>query len=286
MAAVTGPQVGAPPLPGESGHKRRWWLVGIVFGWMAIIAGLAAWSVWRSPATVPEQRDIAQAVPELQRAAGVLFAASDGDGRAVVLGDLELIGDCRITPVRHGIMAARDVTVYVAEGKASTALVGIADALPASYRPDVITSRGGTRLSLHADAGNFIGIDTGAEATAKTLTLRLTSGCRPGRASDVDRAGPAAGAAPAELGAVLRGLGADGPPVVRAVSCPDGGVAATYTVDGIPTPGDLAKRMRALTAGAAVVRSDGAAWAYRKGSESVIVVPDDKELRVSVSTAC
>jgi hypothetical protein len=286
MAAVTGPGISSPPPPVFGGRKRRWWLVGLVGAWIVVLAGVAVWSVRHSPATVPEQRDIAEAVPELQRAAGVLFAAADGDGRAVVLGDLELIGDCRITPVRHGFLAARDLTVYVREGEAQATLDRIADALPAGYRAGVVVGRGGTRLALHADAGNFIGIDTSALATAKALTLRLTSGCRPGPESAADRSDPAAAAAPAELGTVLTGLGGSGKPAVRAVACPDGGVAAGYTVGGIATPGDFEQRMRTLSAGAAVVRSDAAVWAYRKGSESVVVVPDDKQLKVSVSTGC
>src|SRR4051794_5149948 len=116
MAAVTGLQLGTPP----PARKRRGWLVGLVFGWMAVVVIVGTWSVWHSPPTVPEQRDIAQAVPELQRAAGVVYAAASGDKRVVVLGDLELIGDCRITPVRHGYVAARDLTVYVRAGTPRT----------------------------------------------------------------------------------------------------------------------------------------------------------------------
>jgi hypothetical protein len=286
MAAVTGPQLSSPPPPVSGAPQRRWWLIGVVVAWIAVLAGVAVWSVKHSPATVPEQRDIAQAVPELQRAAGVLFAAADGDGRAVVLGNLELIGGCRITPVRHGFVAARDLTVYVREGEAETALDGIADALPAGYGAGVAVSRGGTRLGLHADAGNFIGIDTAADATTKVLTLRLTSGCRPGPASAADRSDPAAPAAPAELARVVTGLNGTGTPVTRALVCPDGGVAADYTVTGIATPADFEQRMKLLSAGATMVRSDAAAWAYRKGSGSVVVVPDDKQLRVTVSTGC
>ncbi|WP_245665863.1 hypothetical protein [Actinoplanes subtropicus] len=279
---MTGQQLGAPP----PARKRRRWLVGLVFGWMAVVVVLGTWSVWHSPPTVPEQRDIAQAVPELQRAAGAAYAAADGTGRVVDLGQLELIGDCRITPVRHGYVAARDLTVYVREGDARAMLDAIAGALPEAYHAEVSESRGGTRLTMHADAGNFIGIDTTLDATAKAITLRLTSGCRPGPASAVDKRDPAAAAAPAELRAVLAALGgADAPPQVRAVACPDGGVAASYAVAVAP-PADLASRMRAVSAGAAVVRSDDAAWAYRKNGVSVVVVPDGKQVRVSVGTAC
>jgi hypothetical protein len=282
MAAVTGPQLGSPP----PARKRRRWLTGLVFAWMAVVVVVGTWSVWHSPATVPEQRDIAQAVPDLQRAAGVAYAAADGDGRVVVLGELELIGDCRITPLRHGYAAARDLTVYVREGDAHAMLDAIAGALPEAYGAEVSESRGGTRLGMHADAGNFIGIDTALDATAKAITLRLTSGCRPGRASAVNRADPAAAVVPAELATVLTGLGATGAaPQVRAVACPDGGVAASYTADVVP-PSDLASRMRTVSAGAAIVRSDDAAWAYRRNGVSVVVVPDGKQVRVSAGTGC
>jgi len=266
--------------------KRRRWLVGVVFGWMAVVVVVGTWSVWHSPPTVPEQRDIAQAVPELQRAAGVAFAAADGDGRVVVLGELELIGDCRITPLRHGFVAARDLTVYVREGDARAMLDAIAGALPEAYRAEVSESRGGTRLGMHADAGNFIGIDTALDATAKAITLRLTSGCRPGPVSAVDQRDPVTAAEPAELNTVLAAFGAKEPaPQVRALACPDGGVAASYAVQ-VPPPADLAARMRAVSAGATIVRSDDAAWAYRKNGVSVVVVPDGEGVRVSVGTGC
>ena len=282
MAAVTGPQLGASP----PARNRRRWLIGLVFAWMAVVAVVGTWSVWHSPATVPEQRDIAQAVPDLQRAAGVAFTAADGDGRVAVLGELELIGDCRITPLRQGYVAARDLTVYVREGDARAMLDAIAGALPESYRAEVSESRGGTRLGLHADAGNFIGIDTTLDATAKAITLRLTSGCRPGPAGAVDRRDPGAAAAPPELATVLTGLGATASaPQVRAVACPDGGVAASYVVE-VPQPADLASRMRTVSAGATILRSDDAAWAYRKNGVSVVVVPDGKQVRVSVGTGC
>ena len=274
MAAVAGAQ------------RRRWWLVGVVCGWIVVIVVVGSWSVWHSPATVPEQRDIAQAVPELQRAAGVVYAAADEGERVVVLGQLELIGDCRITPVRHGYIAARDLTVYVREGEAKAALDAIVGALPAGYQATAGDARGGTRVGMHADAGNFIGIDTSAQATAKVLTLRLTSGCRPGPAAADESTELLAGPAPAELATVLKGLEASGAsPAAQTVACPDGGVAASYSVD-IPPPADLAARMRTLSAGATLVRSDAAAWAYRKGSGSVVVVPDGERLRVSLSTAC
>ncbi len=271
---------------GGRGSRRRRWLVGVVVGWIVVVAGLGAWSVRRDRATVAEQRDIRVAVGDLQRTTGILFAAASGNGRVAVLGSLQLVDGCRITPVRSGTVAGRDVTLYVQDGDARGALEAIAAGLPGGYGAHVIDGRGGTRLGLHADAGNFIGIDGTAEATARVLTLRVSSGCRPSAAT-VDRADPAAGAPPAVLGTVVDRLGpSGGAPGVQAVACPDGGVAATYTVDGVAMPPDLDSRLRTISAGSQIVRDDTSAWAYRTGNDSVVVVPAGKLLRVSVSTTC
>ncbi|GIM93577.1 hypothetical protein Ato02nite_053700 [Paractinoplanes toevensis] len=248
-----------------------------------MLGGLSVWSVGHEKASVPEQRDIADAVPELQQAAGVLITAADGDGRALVLGGLELIGNCRITPLRSGVVAARDLTVYVPEGAARTALEAIADGLPPGYRAELASDKGGTRLGFHADAGNFIGIDGKAEATAKVLTLRLSSGCRPDSDRIPGETDPDAGAPPAAFQAVLAALGGGtAAPEVQAVNRPDGGVAASWSVE-LDEPADLAGRLRTVSAGAALLRSDASAWAYRAGDTSVVVVPDGKNVRVTAT---
>ncbi|MEU4239242.1 hypothetical protein [Actinoplanes sp. NPDC026619] len=266
------------------GGKRRRWLVGLVAVWAVVLVGLAVWSVRHQPATVAEQRNIAVAVPELQQAAGVLFAAADGPGRALVLGELELITGCRITSVRDGVEAARDLTVYVPDGQARDALDRIVAGLPPGYRAGVVASRGGTRLGFHADAGNFIGIDSSVESSAKVLTLRLTSGCRPDSDKTAGESDPSAGPPPAAFGAVLAALGVSTTPDTTAVKGPDGGLAASWSAD-VDEPGDLQPRLQKVSAGAAVIRSDAAAWAYRVGDDSVVVVPDGRRVRVTVSAA-
>lgn len=280
MAAVTGPEFSYPP-PAAPRSRARRWLIGIVVGWIVVVAGLAAWSVGHDPATVPEQRTIAQALPELQRAAGVVFAAAGGPGRAVLLGELELTTDCRLTPVRRGVVAVRDVTVYGRAAAGRADLEAISAALPAAYRSDVAVGTGGTRFTLHADAGDFIGIDADSEVGAPSLTLRLSTDCRPGTTTAAERADPAAAPAPAALGRVVTATPALGDAVeTQAVTCPGGTVAGTYTVDGVPLteakprPGDD------------VIRSDPDRRAYRTGSDSVVVVRDGQHLRVAVSTPC
>jgi hypothetical protein len=262
-------------------------LIGVAVAWGVVVAGLAVWSVTHSPATVPEQRTIGQAMPDLQRAAGVVFAAAAGPGRAVVLNGLQVASGCRVTPVRHGVSVTRDVTVYVRAGDQRGDVEAIAAALPAGYRVQMTPSQGGTRFTLHADAGNFIGIDMDTTVGDSSLTLRVSSGCRPLGAGGVDRADPSAAPAPAVLGATLEALGAAADGVtVQSVGCPGGGTAGTYTVGGVKAPGDWPRRVAALASGAGVVRSDTSRRAFRTGNDSVVVVSDGHHLRVSASSAC
>ncbi|MET0417544.1 MAG: hypothetical protein ABW022_16145 [Actinoplanes sp.] len=279
MAAVSGPGFSDTAPPTEA-PRRRWWIGGLVAVWIVVLAGLAVWSVGSSPPTVPEQRDIAQALPKLQEATGTVFAAAGGPGRAVVLGGLAMAEGCRITGVRDGVLAVRDIVVHVRAGEARTALEAIAAALPAGYAADVATSRGGTEVSLHADAGNFIGIDADAKTAAQAVTFRVSTGCRPlGAEASVTE--PSAGSAPEALAAVLAKVGAaDGAAVVSAVNCPAGGAAATYAVDEIAAPADLERRLTGS------IRNGPDVWAYRTGNDSVVVTREDSRLRVEVSTGC
>ncbi|GIE97917.1 hypothetical protein Ari01nite_53820 [Paractinoplanes rishiriensis] len=284
MAAVSEPENSGVPRR----KRRRVWLIWLAAAWVVVVSGLGAWSVRRDAATVPEQRDIVTAVGDLQRTVGVLFAAADGDGRAVVLGGLDMVPDCRVTPVRRGMIASREVTVYVAEGEARTAFDAIAAGLPSDYRAEVSELRGGTRLSLFADAGNFVAIDGDAEAGAGALTVRVTTGCRPRGGTEPDRADPVPGGAPVALSALVNALGGtpSEPSMVTAVNCPEGGVAATYAVDEVAAPAGFEGRMREASAGGTLLRADESVWAYRLDGDSVVVVPDEKNVRISVSSGC
>lgn len=254
--------------------KRRWWLIGLVAAWLAVVAGLAVWSVGHERPTVPEQRDLGLAVTDLQRAAGFVYAAATGEGRAAVLGPVEFSGDCRVTPVRSGLVAARTVTVYVADGGAVEAVEDIAARLPASFQVDTGVSHAGTRLSFFADAGDFIAVESSGSSAATAFSLQLSTGCRPlgggGRPSGADPSPPPAPA-------LLSTLGGD--PVARTVGCPAGGVAGSWTVDGVPTPKNAPE-------GAEIVRTDDAVRAYRLGADSVVIQPEGGRARVTVSTSC
>ena len=305
MAAVTGPGIGYPP-PARNG-RRRGWLLAVVGGWCLILAGAVLWSVRNDPPTVAEQRDLGQAVPDVRRAAGAVLAAAQDERWVVRLGELRT-EDCSVTPVRKGRIAARDVTVYVPEGNARAALDGIAEGLPEEYRASVVAMRGGARLSLYADAGEFVGVYADAQAAEQVLTIEVDSGCRPDTGA-WERADPPAGTPPDTLAEVTgavqtagdppgeasrpqpsggspsgAGSAAPGAPETSAVTCPEGGTAATFVVDG--GPGDPADGPRGVPVGTTPVWSGAAGWAYRMGSESVVITTRDGRLRVSVTTGC
>src|ERR1700749_2827800 len=109
-----------PPTPPR--RRPRFLIVAIVAAWIVVLGALGFWAVRHDPPTVPEQRNIAQAVPVLQSATGRLLAAAQGPGRAVKLGDLQLTRGCRITPVRAGVEATRDVALYIPADQATAAL--------------------------------------------------------------------------------------------------------------------------------------------------------------------
>jgi hypothetical protein len=298
MAPVTGSAGNELP-PRREGSPRRRWLVAVIAVWAVVLAGLGWWSVGHERPSVPEQRNIEQALPELQKAAGVLFAAAGGPGRAVELGALEFSRKCRLTPVRDGALAHREVTVQVRAGEARAALEAVAAALPRSYAADVVVDQKRTRLYFHADAGNFVGIDADEAAAAGAVTLRVSTGCRPSvPGGTLESSDPPPGARPAVLDTVLRDLKASAPTAsaptasapgvvsVRVITCPAGNVAGTYVVDDVATPPDLVSGLKNLAVGDQQIRADETVRAYRTGNDSVIVVVDDRTLRVSVSTAC
>jgi hypothetical protein len=289
MAAVTLPGYSAaPPAAPEPPKRRRWWLVGLVSVWIVVVAALGWYSVRKDPATVPEQRDIAEALPVLERATGaMLAAATSGTDRAVVLGELRVARDCSVTPVRRGVEATRDVTVYVPADRALKVLEEIAAALPDDWHAEAGDSSGGRRVGLHADAGGFVGIDAAADGDTQVFQLRASTGCRPtADGADLSPADVPAASMPASLTAALAALGGSGPAKVREVACPDGGFGRTYTVDGVRAPKDLGRSLQDVIQGATVVRAEPAGWAYHTGTDSVVIVRDGSTVRVSATTAC
>ena len=285
MACVTEPGYpwAAPP---AAPPRRRWWLIGVVAAWALVLGLVAIWSAAHDPPTVPQQRTIAEALPVLQQATGAVLAAATGPGRAVVLGKTKLADGCRITPVRDGVEATRDVTMYVPVGQARQVLDSVAKGLPSGYRARVAGAASGARVGLHADAGSYVAIDADTLANAQVVTLEVSTGCRPAAGTALDLAEPRTGAPPIAYTAALRALGVDGETTATAVACPDGGAAATYTVERRWTPADLGRSLQPALGGATVVRADPDGWAYRSGPDSVVVLRDGTTLHVSATTPC
>jgi hypothetical protein len=259
-----------------------------VVAWALVLAGFAVWSVRHDPPTVPEQRDIAQALPVLQRATGAVLAAADAADRVVTLGELSFDQDCALTPVRDGVEATREITVRIRDGVLPATLDAIARALPADYAAAVRKNTAGTRYGLRADAGEFVGVDVSTDADATVFTLLVSTGCRP-LADGVDLAPapvPATGA-PAEFTAAVRALKATTADATSSeVACPGGRTARTVTADDLPAPADLERALRSLVTGALVVQADPESWAYRSGDVSVVVSDSEGSARVAATTGC
>lgn len=309
MAAVTGPEWGEPPLGSE--RRRRWTWVAVA-AWGLVLTGAVFWSVRNDPPTVPEQRDIGRALPALRAAVGAVVETVQDERWVLRLGESR-VEDCAITPVRDGLEVSRDVTLYVAEGEGSAALRGVADGLPADYHADVVATRGGTRLSFFADAGEYVSIEADAQSTDQVLTLRVATGCRP-TVPNLDLADPDAGAPPETLAAVvseLNGTGTDGatpdgtvpggnvpgssgpggsapgsggPRATRAVVCPEGGTVSAFVADG--GTADPESAPKGVPDGTEPVLVEPGGWAYRAGSESVVVTADGGRFQATVTTGC
>jgi hypothetical protein len=295
MAAVSLPGYPsvAPPAPPGPAKRRRWWLIGIVTAWGLVLALLAVWSVRHDPPTVADQRNLAAAMTVMDRAAEDLIAAADGPDRVVVLGAPTVDLECRITPVRSGSEAIWDMTVYVQADGARNALEEIAAALPADYRAETAGNETSNRIGLHADAGGFVGIDADAQADAQVLTLTVSTGCRPtgqreGAEENHASADPTSRDLPAALTTALKALGLtlDRYDVGPTVACPDGGTRRMYTSVNASAPKDLGRRLPGEVAGAIVVRADPGVWAYRTGTDSVVVTVANTEVTTKVTTGC
>jgi hypothetical protein len=102
----------------------------------------------------------------------------------------------------------------------------------------------------------------------------------------LDLAEPPTGAPPIAFTTALRALGVAGETTATAVRCPDGGTAATYTVERRWTAADLGRSLQPALGGATVVRADPDVWAYRTGPDSVVVLRDGTTLHISATTPC
>lgn len=295
MAGVTAPGPSAdfvpPPVPeAPRSGRRRWWIAGVVGAWSLVLAGAIVWSVRNDPPTVPEQRDIVAAMRALDRAAGLLVAAGDGPAQTLEIGAIDFDRECAVTPVRAGIGATQTILLRVRDGEAVAVLESVAAALPGEYEPVVHRNEAGTRFTLRADAGDFVGVDATVREADTSVALRISTDCRPLADGVEVGAVPAVGASePSEFRAVAEALGAGTPPtdLVRVV-CPGGSASAwTFGATGLRAPQDLGRALREVTSGATVVRAASREWAYRSNEVSVVVTTaDDGVATVRATTGC
>ncbi|AGZ46398.1 hypothetical protein [Actinoplanes friuliensis] len=269
--------------------KRRPWLIALVVVWALVLAGFAVWSVRNDPPTVPEQRDIAQALPVLQRAVGEMFAAADTPDRVVTLGETVFDRDCALTPVRDGVEATRDVTVRVRANEASGALEAIARTLPPAYAAAMRHNTVTDKYALRADAGEFVGVESSVDADGTVFTLRAFTGCRPVAAGvDFEPVAPDATTTPAAFGAAVKAIRAtDVIATSSEVACPAGSATArTITAGELTAPAELGLALRGITGGAAVVQAERHVWAWRDGDVSVVVSDSDGTAQITATTGC
>lgn len=272
------------------------WAIG---AWIVVLCAAVVWSVRNDPPTVAEQRSIAEALPLLERATGQVLAAADAPDRAVELGALTFDRDCDLTPVRAGVEATRDVIVYVRENGMRSALESIARSLPATWGAAAERNAAGTRFTLRADAGDFIGIDTTARPEDPSVTLRVSTGCRPlSTGVDYHPAPVAAGEVPEAYRSAVEALIVAAGTLIPTpsvgiqtatrveVACPNGQMAQTVAADGLASPADPSAALRVVTRDNPVIRADRTRWAYREGELSVVVTVTEGKARVSSTTAC
>lgn len=283
----SGPPSGHPgaPAPAARSGRRRWWLIGGSILWAVLITALGVLSARRDPPSIPDQVELAAAVPALDRATGVVLAAVGADA-VVAIGPLIVDRGCRITSVRPGAEATRDVTVYVRPGDGPAALEAMASGLPPEYGAELSRSRSGTRQLLFADAGDYIAVRGSVDDDGKVLTVRSSTGCRP-NPDAVTPAEQPAGQVPAPLTAASNALqlSGTGAATAREIGCPGGGVARTVAVEGTPAAGGLTA-LRPVTAGATVVEADPGRYAYRSGDASVVAAESGGRVRITTTVAC
>jgi hypothetical protein len=286
--AAVHPPLANPPEPAPARSRRRWLLAGVA-GWAVLLLVVAYVSVRRDEPTVREQRNVAAAMPVLSRALGEVLAGAGTDTVIEITGPTMEPG-CRITPIRDGANLVGTITLRTAEAAAPALLDRLAQRLPAEYRARVRHSTNGETHSIHADAGEFVGIEGGVTDPG-VIRLTAQTGCRP--------IPPGFVIARSLIGLPIddepaRVLGALGVPVsgpvdrTGGVPCPAGGVGYTTRATGQGTaPASLDAALRPLAgAGAIVVANQPDLYAYRSGPLSVVVEAAGGEIRVATTTGC
>jgi len=207
--------------------------------------------------------------------------AAAGDPRTVVaVGPFESVAECDVSVFRSGERYRRGVVAVVPAGTEAALLSRVAGELPASYAAG---TGGPANPRLFADAGLFVRLTGTVTAPGEVTFYADTGSCR--EVGDVSLADPAA-AVPATMTSAVAGALelSGGDRTDAAVSCVDGGVAATTTLRAPAYEGDLSVALADVD-GEVVVATDRL-FAFRTDSADVAVRAHDDATIITVTTVC
>lgn len=259
----------------------------IAAAWAVLLVVAAAISVRRDAPTVREQRDLAQAVPVVDRATEDLIAAA-GPDVVVELAGRRVKEGCRLTLLRSGADLESGIIFRTSAADGASLLERIADRLPASYRAGTWQGSREATPRLRADAGEFVAIK-GTVTGPGVVELTLRTGCRPlpdGLDLQADsRPGSPTDEEPTRVLAAL-GVTATASVEHHSVACANGGAIHTARAAGATSDEPSLAEALSAPAGAVVVTERPERYAWRHGPLSLVVEALDGEVRVAATTVC
>ncbi len=200
-----------PPPPPPPDPRRRRLLIGLSAAWALVLLVAAVWYALDGRPSVREQTTIAQAQATVDRVIGEVVAAA-GSGTVPAVSGYDQVDSCGVTPVRAGARYDRQAWLATRPGTERALLDRLAGALPAGYRPDLVTTPASAAPKLLADAGDYVAL-TGTVDRPGLVLVSASTGCRPlGHRPAAD---PTSTPAPADRTALDTALAAFGITPVR-----------------------------------------------------------------------
>ena len=166
-----------PPPPPPPDPRRRRLLIGLSAAWALVLLVAAVWYALDGRPSVREQTTIAQAQATVDRVIGEVVAAA-GSGTVPAVSGYDQVESCDVTPVRAGARYDRQAWLATRPGTERALLDRLAGALPAGYRPDLVTSPASAAPKLLADAGDYVAV-TGTVDRPGLVLVSASTGCRP-----------------------------------------------------------------------------------------------------------
>jgi hypothetical protein len=272
-----------PPQPEPSWRAPRW-LKYVSVGWVVVLVGLALFYSFRGRPTVREQTSISQAQPTVDTAIRDVVAAA-GPAPIIAISDYHKVSSCKITAARGGAEYQRTVDLFTTPGTESAVLHAIGAGLPKSYGAEVGND---TKLSLYADAGNFVAV-AGSVPTPGEVEVRALTGCRaddgrPAAAVVAPPGSPAANALAQAFGAI--GAPDPTPATGATVACATGDPLRTVA-EQVPAGTTVGRLDTALAKlGATPVISTQMLAAYRVDAVDVVIRVRGGTVVVTATTRC